>query len=448
MNIVCVVVDGLQAAYLGTYGNTWVGTPHLDALAAQGFVFDQAFATCPTLAGFYRGAWLGRPAATVALDASSAASPSRGSLPALLSKAGYHTLLVTDEPEVLSLPGAGDFVEQMSVGSEDQPEEAADSDESTAMAATIAAAMEAWQQAPAPQPLGNPPRGKFMWLHLRGLLGPWDASYERREQYAAEDDPEPPQWIAPPHRSLGADADPDELLGVRQAYAAQVATLDALLGSLASLMEVDGQPPLLCLLGCRGYPLGVHRQLGHPTGLPPQLYGETVHIPWLMRFPGANHAAGRTSALVEPGDLPATLLDASGLSTATAESLIRPEVWLPSLLPVIAGEASETRDRLLLASPGKDAPLYGLKTPAWYLIERSPASAGEGTTGDTPETILSSPWELYAKPDDRWEINDVSPRLADVAERLAALLQEQRRVLAGEAAEPSPLDDDLRNTYR
>jgi len=435
MNIVYVVVDGLQAAYLGTYGNTWVGTPHLDALAAQGFVFDQAFAACPTVAGFYRGAWLGRSAATVAWDASSAVPHSEESLPALLSKAGFHTLLVTDEPELLSLPGASDFAEQLSVGSEDLPDETAESDETTAMAGTIAAAVDAWQQSPGEQ------RGKFLWLHLRGLLGPWDAPYERREQYAAEDDPEPPQLVAPPHRNLAADADPDELLGIRQAYAAQVATLDALLGSLASLIEADGQPTLLCLLGSRGYPLGVHRRLGHPADLSPQLYGETVHVPWLIRFPGANHAAGRTTALVEPGDLPATLLDACRRLPSAAESLATPEAWLPSLMPVIAGEASETRDRMLLATPGKDAPLQGIKTPAWYLIERA-------TSAEDPAEISTTPWELYAKPDDRWEINDVSPRLADVAERLAALLQEQRRVLAGEPTELTPLEDDLRNTSR
>ncbi len=444
MNIVCVVVDGLQAAYLGTYGNTWVGTPHLDALAAQGFVFDQAFTSCATLAGFYHGAWLGRPAATAVLETSLAPSPPGPTLPAILGASGFHTLLVTDEPELLTLPGANDFAEQLSVGESQSPEEAADSDESTAMASTIAAAVDAWQQ-----PGGETSRGKLLWIHLRGLLGPWDAPYARREQYAEKDDPEPPQWIAPPHRELGTDADPDELLGIRQAYAAQVATLDALLGSLVSVLDDAGQPTLLCLLGCRGYPLGVHKRLGYPAGMAPQLYGETVHIPWLMRFPGAKHAAGRSHALAEPGDLPTTLLDACVQTLGVEAPGTNSEGWLPSLLPVISGETAETRDRLLLVSPCNGEPTQqGLKTPAWYLVQRSAAEAATDAETDLPAAMASSPWELYAKPDDRWEINDVSPRLPDVVERLAALLQEQRSVLTGEPTQLTPLDDDLRNTYR
>lgn len=441
MNIVCVVVDGLQAAFLGPYGNSWVGTPHINALAAQGFVFDQAYAACPTLAGFYRGAWWGRPAASLALGAASADQDP--SLPALLGNAGFHTLLVTDEPELLSLPGAGDFAEQLAVDHDEATDESAESDEATAMAATIAAAVDALHS-PADQA-----SGKLLWLHLRGLLGPWDAPYGRREQYAAEDDPEPPQFVAPLHRVLEVNPDPDELLGIRQAYAAQVATLDALLGSLASLLDADSQPTLLCLIGCRGYPLGVHNRLGHPAGLSPQLYSETIHIPWLMRFPEANYACGRSHALVEPGDLPATLLDAYSQSLAEGSRVTMPEVWLPSLMPIITDQAQETRDRLLLVSRSEGTPAQqGLKTPAWYLLERLQTADDSEDMPELPEAALSKPWELYAKPDDRWEINDVSSRLSEVAERLAALLQEQRRVLAGEAAEPSPLDDDLRNTYR
>ena len=334
--------------------------------------------------------------------------------------------------------------------SADEPaDEAAENDEATAMAATIAAAVDAWQHAPADQATGNTPPGKLLWIHLRGLFGPWDAPYARREQYAAEDDPDPPQFVTPPHRLLAADADPDEILGIRQAYAAQVATLDALLGSLVGLIDADEQPALLCLIGCRGYPLGIHRRLGHPSGLSPQLYGETVHVPWLMRFPEANHAAGRTPALVEPGDLPATLLDACSQSLGAEARNARPEAWLPSLMPIVVDQGQETRDRLLLVSPGEHAPAQqGLKTPAWYLLERLPAEDAAQAAGDLPEAALTEPWELYAKPDDRWEINDVSTRMPDVAERLAALLQEQRRVLNGEAAPVTPLDHDLRDTYR
>src|SRR5687767_12860813 len=50
MNFVVIMCDTLRRDYLGCYGNPEVRTPHLDRLAAESIVFDQAY-TCsfPTL---------------------------------------------------------------------------------------------------------------------------------------------------------------------------------------------------------------------------------------------------------------------------------------------------------------------------------------------------------------------------------------------------------------
>lgn len=454
MNVFCVVVDGLQAAYLGTYGNAWVGTPHLDALAADGFVFDQAFVTCPSLAAFYRGAWFGRPAITHLLEDAPPPSPS---LLEVLGKAGFQTLLVTDEPQLVTVAGAADFAAQVVVGPAngqvagalDRPEvaEAAETDDETAMASTIAAALDAWQQS-ASAGGSTAPRNHCVWIHLRGLLGNWDAPYVRRAKYADEDDPPPPQWVAPPHRTLDEHADPDELLGIRQAYAGQIAALDSLFGSLWSVIAATSEPSLLCLMGCRGYPLGIHRRLGYPTDEPAQLYAETVQMPWIMRFPDAMHAGGRTQALAEPADLPATLLEAC-MQWDTTTQVAVPATWERSLMPVVAGDETATRDRLLLAAPSpKSAAIQSLRTAAWSLIESKPGKQNGTTQAGESAYLPNGSWELYAKPDDRWEINEVSARMPDIAERMSALAREQRRVLLGEARELSPLDEDLRNIHR
>lgn len=47
MNVTLIVVDGLQLAALGAYGNEWIPTPTFDALAAESVVFDQHFADVP-----------------------------------------------------------------------------------------------------------------------------------------------------------------------------------------------------------------------------------------------------------------------------------------------------------------------------------------------------------------------------------------------------------------
>ena len=82
------------------------------------------------------------------------------------------------------------------------------------------------------------------------------------------------------------------------------------------------------------------------------------------------------------------------------------------------------------------------------MIESKPGTQTETTQAGDSAHLPYGAWELYAKPDDRWEINEVSARMPDIAERMSALAREQRRVLLGEARELSPLDEDLRNIHR
>src|SRR5687767_15562589 len=45
LNVVLLTLDTLRADHLGAYGNTEVRTPHLDQLAREGVVFEQAMTT-------------------------------------------------------------------------------------------------------------------------------------------------------------------------------------------------------------------------------------------------------------------------------------------------------------------------------------------------------------------------------------------------------------------
>ena len=50
MNVLAICADTFRADHLGCYGNDWIETPHLDALADDGIVFDQCYAEgLPTL---------------------------------------------------------------------------------------------------------------------------------------------------------------------------------------------------------------------------------------------------------------------------------------------------------------------------------------------------------------------------------------------------------------
>ena len=58
-NVVLIVIDALRADVLGCYGNATVKTPHIDALAAGGVVFETAYANAPftgtSFASFFTG---------------------------------------------------------------------------------------------------------------------------------------------------------------------------------------------------------------------------------------------------------------------------------------------------------------------------------------------------------------------------------------------------------
>src|SRR5919112_4831154 len=43
VNVILVVLDSLRRDYVGAYGNGWIKTPNLDALARQSLVFDRSY---------------------------------------------------------------------------------------------------------------------------------------------------------------------------------------------------------------------------------------------------------------------------------------------------------------------------------------------------------------------------------------------------------------------
>jgi arylsulfatase A-like enzyme len=243
----------------------------------------------------------------------------------------------------------------------------------------------------------------------------WDAPLSFRQAYCEEGDPPPPKTADVPDRMLPADYDPDELLGITQSYSGQMTLLDTCLGAFLDFfygLPISSET-LLTVTSARGFPLGEHGRVGPCDGA---LFGETVHVPWLMQLPDAVGAAVRSQALVEPSDLWASLLDWWGIGdvprSPTAESVLR----------LVRQEAVSLRDRLGVAGQrGQRA----IRTPAWYL-----------------RGVVEP--ELYAKPDDRWEINNVATRCQDVVESLQdALTQYELALPDGRISDLPPLSDVL-----
>lgn len=395
------VVDRLGAGFLGPYGNTWVETQGCNRLASEGLLCEFAMSDSLSLETVCRSYWTGRHA----MDS----RPAEESLIERAAKEGLKTILITDEPQVAAHPLAAGFAEKILVPASDSAT-AAHEIEETQIARLTQAAME--QIARQREPY-------LLWIHSRGMSAPWDAPREYRNAFRDEDDPEAGDFTAPPLLKNAAGFDPDELLGYVHAFAGQVTVMDLCLGAL--LDAADEHPlaksTLFALTSPRGYPLGEHGQIGPVDSA---LYGEALNIPLLVRLPERRGALMRTQELIQPTDLHDLML--AQLSSGA-----------PSLLvDIIEGRDHAPREIACAVAGGEHA----IRTPAWFLRE-SRNDAGEHSV------------QLFAKPDDRWEVNEVSSRAAEVAEELQAALRAfEQAAIAGRLSEFAPLTEALSNQWR
>ena len=379
---ICLVVDRLHAGMIGSYGNAWIRTPHIDRLASESFVLDQAYIDSPEVESLYRSYWLGSHPLTAG------ASSDQNSIISRLREKGIRPSLITDERAIAELPPAANFAERMLI----QPiasESLADSIEQTQMAQLFSAAAD-WLTT-ARQPF-------LLWLHARAMAGPWDAPLELRQQYVEEDDPAPPEFTTPPREMLPEEDDPDHLLGINQAYAGQVSLLDACVGALVEALRSSPSvaDTLLIFLSARGFPLGEHRRVGPVDNA---LYNELTQVPFMVRLPDGHGALARSQALVQPGAIASTLTDWWGLPVGPGP------VSSQSLLPLLSGGGETVRDRAYIVGSSHER---GLRTPGWYAR----------FSGPEPDAKM----ELFSKPSDRWDVNEVSARCGEV---VAAMKQAQ-----------------------
>lgn len=391
---VVVVVDRWGAGFLGPQGNTWLDTPAVNRLAARSLLCETVVADSPRLEDALAAYWTGRHVLEPRADPS---------LIAACGKRGVATVLVTDELLVAEHPLAAAFQQIVSV-----PAVAAAEAEESGMARLFAAAAEALSQLAPPY---------WLWIHSRGMSGPWDAPLAFREQFRDEEDPHPGDFTAPPEQRIERQFDPDELLKIVHAYAGQVSLLDQQLGGLMEFIEARREPELLlAVTSPRGYPLGEHGRIGPCDEA---LYGELLHVPLLVHLPYRPSGPQRTHEILQPHDLGAAIGEHFGVAAS-------------SRLGQIAHHHAPAGAECAVAVNGNQR---AIRTRAWFCRE----TMAEG----------EKRYELFAKPDDRWEMNEVASRCGHEVELLAAALDQfELAARAGKLAELPPLPELLRDTWR
>jgi hypothetical protein len=400
---VVLVIDRLGAGWLGPYGNTWLDTPSINRLAAESALFETALSDSPDLEANCRSVWGGqhalRPNDNIRLD-----------LASLAAGAGGSAVLLTDEPSVSKHPLASTFSERRILPTVEATS-SADGIEQTGLFSFFDAARSAIQSSSS---------SRLLWLHSRGLSGSWDAPLELRYQFADDEDPEPPKFVEPPSRLLPTHHDPDEVLGYVQAYAGQVALADM---CLALLLDALAEHPfhdetMFVVTSPRGYPLGEHQRVGSAE---PALYSELLQVPLLIRVPGIEPM--RVQRIFQPHQLPTFVARTCGWQSAERDL---------AALDTVEWFGQENGGVGYSIASGQRA----IRTPAWFMRE-------------SLDPFHGPRHELFAKPDDRWEANEVSSRCTEATELLAAELARFETSGRGQGlAETPPLPEILCDVWR
>jgi len=371
---ILLLADGLRASSLGPYGNTWFETDSLNRLAAESLLFEQCISDSIDNQLGIQGILTGRhccsprPVANELVDA--------------ISSAGTDTVLITSNLD--NVPESADCFDAVVEVDLPQNELPAADVASTALAAYFAAAVDFIQNCNQPV---------FLLLDSPGFSNAWDAPYSFRQQLADDDDPEPSELaIAPGMQFNESTDDPDLLFDFQVAYSGQVALFDTLLGILLDEIEQSNwaSRALFCLASNRGFPLGEHGVVGYYR---PILHTEITHCPLLVRWPkaiNANRITGRSQQLVQPGAIYSLLRDWHQLPD---QQMTFQAIEQNRIMP------NEKSAAVISRCHQDDIVQYSIQTQAWKLIN-------------------GSSLQLYVKPDDMWDYNNVLSLCRPVAESL------------------------------
>jgi hypothetical protein len=447
MRVIVFALNGCPAGWLGAYGNDWVGTPNLDRLAAEGVVFDRHISdapgkpTPPTPLPEGKGEkGAGAPETSTARAGSDSPPPFREGGPGWV---GCLSIFVranhpdTDAPDSF-YAGWGEVFD-----ARPHPDDASPLD---ALLRALPALLDRLAAV----------SDFLLWIETDRLIPPWDVQQDVFEAYLEDDEDEDesgdeeeqeqaeeqeqevdeaeeyeeeededegedaiavidselgtrnselaepvPPWADPPVGPFDR-ADLDAWDYLQRTFAALVTKLDAELGTMFAALRARGldQSATWLVTSDHGFPLGEHGQIGVHR---PWLHEELVHLPLLMRLPGADHAGRRVPGFTQPPDVRATIRALFGA----------PPDGGFDLLPLARGEADSARTCAITALDVGGASEQAIRTAEWALL--LPTRAPDGDPPRAPR--------LYAKPDDRWEVNDVYAHNIDRADELAGQLR-------------------------
>ena len=276
--VVLVSIDTLRADRLPAYGYTGVATPAIDRLAHDGIVFENAYSHSPLTFPSHTSLLSGLlpPEHGVRNNIGYKLDPKHETLAALLKARGYATGAAVSAYVLRRSTGIDrgfDFYDEVTTAAGTK----AAGEVQRAGPETVARALE-WLR-------GSGSRPFFLFVHLYEPHTPW----------------------TPP---------PEELARYGATYEGEIAAADAALGQLLDGLRQLGRydEALVVLVSDHGEGLGDHGEAEHGI----LLYREALHVPLLVKLPGARQHGSRQTALAGLRDVVPTVAAALGFTPPVA----------------------------------------------------------------------------------------------------------------------------------
>lgn len=301
-SIVLITIDTLRADHLGCYGYGRPVSPHIDALALQSTLFDQARTTLPRTTQSVSSILTGKlPKSHGARGLLAHLSEGNTTLAEVLKSQGFETAAFVSNTFLHPRQG---FAQGFDIY--DNPEDRWSGD--SAPGVTKAAA--AW--------LGGHrgDRPFFLWVHyvdphwLYDPPPPWDHVFGDGSdgRFSLYDDLKAGR-VTEGQINFGHVVDPAAARRLTDLYDGEIGYTDAAVGALLDQLATVEGPLLTVLLADHGESLGEHGYRGHGD----YLYEDGLRIPLLVRYPGVVAAGVREHGAALNIDIAPTILALAGI---------------------------------------------------------------------------------------------------------------------------------------
>jgi arylsulfatase A-like enzyme len=317
-NVLLVSVDTLRADAVGAYGSP-VPTPALDALAADGVLFENAIAPAPETGPSHATLLTGIDVPRHGVGENGAPLPARvRTLADAFRSAGYPTgafvsSFVLDprfgwsrgfDAYDARFPKRGETIRQRVAFARQHELDGYDR-----RAPTTTATALAWLAA-APEPF-------FLFVHYFDPHAPYDGPAELASRVpTAHVQALARRWLPAARREL-AELTLAELSRVIRHYHAEVLLVDQAVGELIEALETRGsrERTLIVLTADHGEGLGQHGSLDHAH----QLYEAQVRVPLLFHWAGELPRGRRIETPVGLVDVAPTLAELAGVELGSVD---------------------------------------------------------------------------------------------------------------------------------